>query len=1625
MADKQFDRDYEVVAYSIPIVYTAEGDHDPNGMAFVLGPIKTLLAWAEKRWFDDDALLPRLHVKRQRAGLVIDGLERLDAMIERLRDGREEDRKLLAELIRKESLPNADDRDETEGGRRRGADESPRAVAVRANVERQIGELKVALAELGDSGLQSWRADPPAGQEAEEPPFRLVTLTAAQRHEWREHWIRQARLIDTAIAKWFEDVEADPNRNFEDANLPAESGIPRKWVKRLLLNDYTTPDRSGPCDRFNPMKPIPALRPLVLRARKGERVRITVRNSLQSRPVGFFIQGDCKETTDGKGVHYADGSYLGRNRDSRCVPDGGEQIFFIDAKHEGVWPINDLADVRGNEDGTNCHGLFGALVIEPEHYRWHDPETGQDLTNTDWCSLLDMDLIPPNPVSHPPYIDAETDRMAGVERAFREFTTFIHDEPEVHSGLHTVGEHTLMPLSYRAEPMHNRLPHRMRHYVEESKGRDLPPPGKVDRKAFKWELGDELDEQFWTARDSDGRWLERVAGEEQHHSSWLFGEPVTHIQRAYAGDPCRVRLVHAGVKETHVYHLHVHEWHAVASNNAVPSCHGDEAYEDDGRPKNKGSHLLDSITISPQTGMTIVPLFGSGSRQHAIGDIIWHCHLYPHFHHGMWGLWRSYNKLVDGKRAFPDGSHCPELRPLPGYEPDPSTDEEPGYPWFIDGVFPMKSPPPPAAKAEHRNGRRILLKMPSASALEIAAMHPSCRGGDTPGDVFMGLDEKAKIWNAEAGLPPPRKISYDIEMRADNIDYNVDGWHDPRAHHYRLARVKVKEPTGLGGAYRTVYQETFPFDPNINPEPCFPRANHGDIVEWRHHNLVNSFAADDYDAGQLPVECGQHVHLVKFDVLSADGSATGWNYLSGASCREAVGPDAPGEHRIVSLHRWVVDEEFGPCFFHDHLLANFRQKHGLFSALIAEPHGSQWHDPEDPGRVAWGDPQAVVVPPRKSKLPPYREACLGVGDFIPLLDKHKKPLNPPGALSGDDDPGSMGVNYRSAPMTFRGKDPSLWFSSSARSTPNFAGEKGAPDTPIIKTYPGERLRIRLIQGSHEEQHGFTAHGLRWRRDWGHPHATLVNQQTLGISEAFTLDINPDDASTYGIGDHLWHFSAIDDIWLGCWGLVRALSPTPENLRAFWPLPVLTDGMTARKAKEKRLAAIEHLKDSAVPPAPTPEEKENARTYVVVAERHEHLFSGKALTDPWGLIYRNVRYSERELKAALKEARRPKGRDRKEVWEIGDEATIDDSDTPLVLRAHPGEWIRLILINDLIDEADPLNVEDDREIEFGPEISPARLPIESLDNQFRPNKRTVSPRVSIHPSLLTYDVRSQDGSFVGRNPDSTVAMRLNRGGGHAGMAIEGGAVIARSDHNGTRNWREYWWKADDHLAPESHKDGCGQVCYLHDMADIRNHRHHGLIGALIVEPKDVFPFRPGSKAKEPNGWSGLDTELRDIDGNIVARESCWFVQDGLRFFAHGNPDFPLPDVNPTDDPEDSGQKGVNYRSHPVSRGVVARDDGDGYCPDPIVEAKAGDTLWLRVIGANDKPRQHGVVVHGACLKQANWMGNDSPLLGAMGGISPCRVQNFELSMSHKGDHAVRTSCFRWGSEHGVWATVRVG
>ena len=65
-------------------------------------------------------------------------------------------------------------------------------------------------------------------------------------------------------------------------------------------------------------------------------------------------------------------------------------------------------------------------------------------------------------------------------------------------------------------------------------------------------------------------------------------------------------------------------------------------------------------------------MYGAGSLQGAYGDAIIHCHLYPHFGEGMWGIQRTFDTLQDGSMCYPNGVQIKPLQPLPDRPLPPS-----------------------------------------------------------------------------------------------------------------------------------------------------------------------------------------------------------------------------------------------------------------------------------------------------------------------------------------------------------------------------------------------------------------------------------------------------------------------------------------------------------------------------------------------------------------------------------------------------------------------------------------------------------------------------------------------------------------------------------------------------------------------------------------------------------------------------------------------------------------------------------------------------------------------------------------------------------------------------------------
>lgn len=141
-------------------------------------------------------------------------------------------------------------------------------------------------------------------------------------------------------------------------------------------------------------QPYEEVQPLVIRANVGDKVIVQFTHSL-NRTLSIHVQGLAYD------VQTSDGASVGFNKDTTTQ----HQITYTwYAVREGVYLFHDLADPRSSEEGTNVHGLFGAIIVEEAQATWRNPETGEELE-----SGLFADIY------HP------------FKPAFREYAVFFHE----------------------------------------------------------------------------------------------------------------------------------------------------------------------------------------------------------------------------------------------------------------------------------------------------------------------------------------------------------------------------------------------------------------------------------------------------------------------------------------------------------------------------------------------------------------------------------------------------------------------------------------------------------------------------------------------------------------------------------------------------------------------------------------------------------------------------------------------------------------------------------------------------------------------------------------------------------------------------------------------------------------------------------------------------------------------------------------------------------------------------------------------------------------------------------------------------------------------------------------------
>ncbi|MGR8931873.1 MAG: copper oxidase [Gammaproteobacteria bacterium] len=1171
-----------------------------------------------------------------------------------------------------------------------------------------------------------------------------------------------------------------------------------------------------------------------------------------------------------------------------------------------------------------------------------------------------------------------------------------------------------------------------------------------------------------------------------------FPDDPSNVHHSYLGDRVKIRNLHAGPKEHHIFHLHAHQW-----------LHS---------PKDDESAYLDSQSIGPGAGYTYeITHGGSGNRNLTAGDSIFHCHFYPHFAQGMWELWRVHDVLESGtvlsadgrpalgSRALPDheiltGTPIPAVVPIPGIAMAPlpgvkatvnhdsgeivlpelaansAENKNPGYPFYIAGVAGHRPPRPPRDVINDGGLPRHVVTggtaMSSQTRLDFNKTIETLSAIELPenGTVW---ERQAMIFHGGDGLIPGFKQHQTLKPDGNIGQFRVNGlpavagapYADPcvdddqnptgNMRNYHVAAIQMDAKMNKMGWHfpqqriLTLWDDVADTLDGIRPpEPLFFRANSGECIELTHTNLVpNIYAQDDFQVVTPTDIIGQHIHLVKFDVTSSDGSGNGWNYEDGtfspqeiherlAAINTAEGSwNGNGQKPPVcqltddfrrgtggciqtTVQRWYADDvtnQLGThdrtlrtVFTHDHFGPSTHQHPGLYAGLVIEPVGSSWKhnengtalgDRTDGGPTTW---QAIIEPGDGSE--PYREFLLEMGDFSLAYRSQEEgntPVNPPAKVEVDvhnllavaptcpggaprpcpeaislDDPGTMTVNYRNEPVALRVHDPATGGQTAGEAgdlahafesrtdraiaqlntQPQFFVQSltedllpGDPFTPMLKAYAGDRVQIRILQGAHEEGHNFGIDGVRWLFEPSAKNSGYKNGQMLGISEHFEFQVD-DVAKVKGnvpwVDYPYFPGAASDDIWNGVWGLIRAYNGKGSFSEAY-PAPTLAKlpnnlsgaGLAAKPCQGNPNNCTYRMVGVCPADAPTV----NLKVHAYLAR---DLLGGPLvynqvadLTDPGAIMY--IRDGDLDKKSNRLKAGVP----------------IE----PLILRVNAGDCVYVTLENHL--PADISGTQQDG-------WSTLPMIVEGFNN----NDILPSTEVGLTPQLLDYDVLSNSGMWVGSN--SAFWTLTN-------PTAPPGGVVKYKWYAGKPTKVDVEGTMYRYAEPVEY----GAVNLL--PADRVKQTSKGAIAALIVEPQ-------GSTWQEDLDKRASAT-VTMAGGLTSFREHVLIFQNDLNLQMQGG--MPVPNLAQAEDPEDSGQKGFNYRSEPFWARMGYPADTplettrtfdftpvlSGNTETPIFTASAGTEVRFRVLHPGGHPRNHVFQLHGHGWQEEPFM-NDSKVIG---------------------------------------------
>jgi hypothetical protein len=603
------------------------------------------------------------------------------------------------------------------------------------------------------------------------------------------------------------------------------------------------------------------------------------------------------------------------------------------------------------------------------------------------------------------------------------------------------------------------------------------------------------------------------------------------------------------------------------------------------------------------------------------------------------------------------------------------------------------------------------------------------------------------------------------------------------------------------------------------------------------------------------------------------------------------------------------------------------------------------------------DPARAVNPPGRHEvplveplpqLPPF-------GRETRLVERPARQGCPNGApppcpeILSADDVGTFVVNYRNEPIPLRVRNPATntqapgdagdlahVYRSIPRADPALNGfgpykktlTSGVgpldPFTPLLRAEEGDRVQVRVFVGAHEEGHNFTFHGVKWLFEPFDADSGWRNSQMMGISEKFDFILRGRPPGAGPISDefhadYLYQPGAsVDDQWNGLWGILRTTRPRRAGAETLTPRPQFNqpqrDEPLTPLPDQVRTAQLERAE------AAMAERAAGQRPYVEEAPQHfdgacpadeqfaprrryrVSAYRARDILTPQGLIFNANTFAVRRPGADADE--RGPLRDPTAIIYVRDEHVGPNGKynrprvEPLVLRAAAGECIEVTLTNRL-----PHAVLD----------LPGYNTLPMIVDDFNANQVIPSHDVGLHPQLVHFDMSA---TAPGARPGNGINVGLN-----AIQTVDpGGPLVGPGAKSITYRW--YAGDVGIEVSPNMRRATPVEFGATNLMSsDPIKHSNKSAIGSLIIEPRcSTWVEDAGSThaatVRKPNLTGPVPRcppsppPAADV---TVFREFVLQFQNDLNLrFADGSP---VPNLAEAEDPEDSGQKALNYRTEP--------------------------------------------------------------------------------------------------------------